>query len=76
VRGVVEYYSNMCSIRVPAELAAKLAALDTAVAAIGQLNFDRLEASVRLHALERLETSRRRQIAVGHDGMSVNCHRE
>jgi hypothetical protein len=64
---VVEYYSNMCSIRVPAELTAKLAALDTAVAAIGQLNFDRLEASVRLHALERLETSRRRQIAVGHD---------
>ena len=57
----------MCSIRVPAELSAKLDALDTAVAAIGELSFDRLEAPVRLHALERLETSRRLQIALCHD---------
>ena len=52
---------------IPAEVAARLDALDTAVAAIGGLNFGRLEAPVRLHVLEQLETSRRRQIALGHD---------
>lgn len=52
---------------VPAEVVAKLDALNTAVAAIGELNFDNLEAPVRLHVLEQLETARRRQIAVGHD---------
>ena len=57
----------MCSIRVPADVAAKLDALDAAVTAIGALSFDRLEATVRLQVLERLETSRRRQIALGHD---------
>jgi hypothetical protein len=31
------------------------------------LNFGSLEAPVRLHVLEQLETARRRQIAVGHD---------
>ena len=57
----------MCSTRVPADVSAKLEALDAAVTAIGALSFDRLEASVRLQVLERLETSRRRQIALGHD---------
>src|SRR5271163_5251457 len=38
-----------------------------AVAAIGELNFDRLDAPVRLHVLEQLETVRRRQIVVGHE---------
>lgn len=54
-------------MNVPADVAAKLDALDTAVAAIGELNFDSLEATVRLHVLEQMETSRRRQIALGHD---------
>jgi hypothetical protein len=67
VWGALEYHSNMCSMHVPAEVAGELDALDAAVAAIGQRKFDRLEAPVRLHVLERLETSRRRQIAVGHD---------
>jgi Domain of unknown function (DUF222) len=57
----------MCSNRVPLDVAARLDALDTAVAAIGELDLDRLEAPVRLHVLEHLETSRRRQIAVSHD---------
>ncbi|MGA3255491.1 MAG: HNH endonuclease signature motif containing protein [Mycobacterium sp.] len=57
----------MCSIRVPADVTAKLDAFDAAVTAIGALSFDRLEAPVRLQVLERLETSRRRQIALGHD---------
>ena len=57
----------MRSISVPADVAAKLDALNTAVAAIGELDFDMLEAPVRLDVLEQLETARRRQIAVGHD---------
>jgi Domain of unknown function (DUF222) len=52
---------------IPPDVTAKLDALDAAVADIGQLNFDRLSPAVRLQALERMETSRRRQIAVGHD---------
>ena len=62
-----QYNSNICSISVPADVTAKLDALNTAVAASGDLNFDSLEAPVRLHVLEQLETARRRQIAVGHD---------
>ncbi len=46
---------------------AALDALDTAVAQIGTLNFDALSPVVRLRALERMESSRRRQIAVNHD---------
>ncbi|HUH69485.1 MAG TPA: HNH endonuclease signature motif containing protein [Mycobacterium sp.] len=57
----------MRSIAVPAEVAAKLDALHAAVAAVGELNFDGLQAPVRLHVLEQLETARRRQIAVSHD---------
>jgi hypothetical protein len=57
----------MYSMGIPAEVAAKLDALSTAVAAFGELNFGSLEAPVRLHVLEQLETARRRQIAVGHD---------
>jgi hypothetical protein len=59
----------MCSSRVsePADVAAALDALDAAVVVIGKLNFDSLEPVVRLRVLERLEASRRRQVAVSHD---------
>lgn len=57
----------MHSIEVPAEVSAALAAQDAADAAIRGLNFDALSPAVRLRVLERMETSRRRQIAVSHD---------
>ncbi|MCV7090484.1 HNH endonuclease signature motif containing protein [Mycobacterium interjectum] len=57
----------MGSIEMPVELAAELDALDAAVAAIARRNFDALAPSVRLRALERMETSVRRQIASSHD---------
>ncbi|MFZ1176614.1 MAG: HNH endonuclease signature motif containing protein [Mycobacterium sp.] len=57
----------MGSIKVPPEVAAAFDALDAAEAAIRRLKFDALSPAVRLRALERMETSRRRQIAVSHD---------
>ncbi len=57
----------MHSIEVPAAVSAALAAQDAADAAIRGLNFDVLDPAVRLRVLERMETSRRRQIAVSHD---------
>ena len=57
----------MCSIRVPAEVTTKLDALNTAVAAIRGLNLDSLEPPVRLHVLEQMETSRRKQASFSHD---------
>lgn len=57
----------MHSIEVPEAAAAALAALDAADAAIRGLNFDLLDPVVRLRVLERMEGSRRRQIAVSHD---------
>lgn len=48
-------------------MSAALDALDAAAAAIRGLNFDRLDPAVRLRLLERMEASRRRQIAVSHD---------
>jgi hypothetical protein len=42
-------------------------ALDEAVAAIGELHLDDCEPALRLRALERLETARRRQAVVSHD---------
>src|SRR5947209_6347271 len=57
----------MRSIEVPAEVAAALEAQDVADAAIRQLNFDALSPAVRLYVLERMETARRRQIAVSND---------
>jgi hypothetical protein len=52
---------------VPPELAAALDALDAAVATMGEMNLDNYGAGVRLHALERLETARRRQMVPSHD---------
>src|SRR6185312_2900003 len=57
----------MHSIEVPAEVSAALAAQDAADAALRGLNFDLLDPAVRLRVLERMEASRRRQIAVSHD---------
>ncbi|ORB65868.1 maturase [Mycobacterium shinjukuense] len=63
------------TVAAPPQVAAAFDALDAAVAAIGQLHLDVLEPAVRLRALERLETSRRRQIAVSHD-MIASLERE
>lgn len=49
------------------EVAVAFAAYDTAVAAIGELDFDAMTPAVRLRALERMETALRRQIAQSHD---------
>lgn len=57
----------MHSIEVPAELITALDALDAAEAAIRRTNFDALSPAARLRVLDRMETSRRRQIAVSHD---------
>jgi hypothetical protein len=57
----------MHSIDVPAEVSAALDAQDAADAAIRGLDFDALSPAVRLRVLERMEASRRRQIAVSHD---------
>lgn len=48
-------------------MSAALAAQDAADAAIQALNFGALSPAVRLRVLERMEASRRRQIAVSHD---------
>ena len=60
----------MRSISVPVEVAAKLDTFNTGVAAIGELDFDNLDAPVRLHVLEQLETARRLQVALSHDVMA------
>ncbi|GFG96862.1 HNH endonuclease signature motif containing protein [Mycobacterium timonense] len=57
----------MHSIEVPPEVSAALDALDAANAAVRGLSFDRLDPAVRLRVLERMEASRRRQVAVSHD---------
>ena len=57
----------MGSMVAPPEVDAGLDALDAAVGVLAELNFDTLPPAVRLRALERMETARRRQIAVSHD---------
>src|SRR4030088_2809127 len=57
----------MYSIEVPAEVVAALDAVDAADAAIRGVNFDVFSPVSRLLVLERMEASRRRQIAVSHD---------
>ena len=51
----------------PVEATTVLDALDAAVAAVGELNLDNFAPAIRLRTLERLETARRRQVAVSHD---------
>jgi hypothetical protein len=60
---------NIGSTRVvaPPQLAAAFDALDAAVAAIGELDFDTYDPAVRLRALQRLEAARRWQVVLGHD---------
>ncbi|MEB4212100.1 HNH endonuclease signature motif containing protein [Mycobacterium sp. 94-17] len=57
----------MHSIELPDDVSAALDAQDAADAAIRGLNFDALSPAVRLRVLERMEASRRRQIAASHD---------
>ena len=57
----------MSSVRVSAEVASVFDALDSSLDAIAGLDFEALEAKVRLRALERLETARRRLLAQSHD---------
>jgi hypothetical protein len=57
----------MSSIQVPPDVAAALDAFDAAWIAVSELDIDKLEPTVRLSVLERLETARRRQVAKSHD---------
>jgi hypothetical protein len=41
-----------------------------------ELNLDTLEAPVRLHVLERIETSRRQQVAFSHDVIRGLAHED
>ena len=66
----------MLATEVPAEVAAKLDALDAADAALAGLNFDALSPTVRLRVLERMETSRRRQIATSHGVIGGLAHED
>src|SRR5689334_13418578 len=61
------YDSNMHSIEVPEEVSAALDAQDAADAALRGLDFEALSPTIRLRVLERMEASRRRQVAVSHD---------
>jgi hypothetical protein len=65
--GAGQYHSNMSSKTLPAEVAARLEALDTALTAIEKLDFNNLDIPVRLHMLQRLETIRWPHVAVSHD---------
>jgi hypothetical protein len=56
----------MHSIEVPEEVSAALDAQDAADATLRGLDFDALSPATRLRVLERMEASRRRQIAVSH----------
>jgi hypothetical protein len=66
----------MHSIAVPAEVSVALDALDAGNAAISGLNFEMLSPTVRLRVLERMEASRRRQIALSHDVIASLCAEE
>ncbi|OBH53700.1 maturase [Mycobacterium mantenii] len=57
----------MHSIELPAEVSAALDAQDAADSAIRGLNLDVLSPAVRLRVLERIEATRRRQLATSHD---------
>jgi uncharacterized protein DUF222 len=54
-------------VGVPREVVNALDAFDAAVADMGELNLGNYPAAVRLHALERLETARRRLLVRSHD---------
>lgn len=58
--------SSTC-VDIPPEVTDALAALDAAVATLGELDFGKYEPAVRLRALQNLETSGRQQAVSGHD---------
>lgn len=66
----------MLAIDVPAEVAAKLDALDAAEAALAELNFDALSSTVQLCVLARMETAIRRQLATSHDVTGRLAHQD
>ncbi len=51
-------------------------ALDAAVTAVSELDFAAADPTTRLRALERLETSRRRQLVAGHDLLAGLAHED
>jgi hypothetical protein len=57
----------MFSKTVPAEATAALDALHAAVAAVREVDLDRLDPAARLHMLAQAETALRRQVAWSHD---------
>ncbi|MDT5146059.1 MAG: hypothetical protein QOC58_704 [Mycobacterium sp.] len=57
----------MHSIQTPPEVAAAFDAFEAAEARVRELNFEVLSPAVRLRALERMETGRRRQLAWSYD---------
>ncbi len=57
----------MSSTLIPEDVAAKLDALNAAVTGVVGLDLSNLAPAARLHVLEEMETSRRRQIAFSHD---------
>ncbi len=57
----------MFSNGITAEVRAKLDALEAALAALGELDVNSLDISVRLHLLQELETARWSQVAMCHD---------
>lgn len=58
---------SSATVSAPPDVAAAFDACDAALAAVANLDFAAMTPAVRLRALERLETSRRRQLAVSHD---------
>lgn len=57
-------------------ITAALDALDAAVTTINKLDFAAADPITRLHALERLETARRRQLVTGHDLVAGLAHED
>lgn len=57
----------MFSVQDPAEVTAKLDALDVAMTALCELDISSLDVPVRLHLLQELETARWSQVAMCHD---------
>lgn len=67
---------NAPVVTAPPEVVAAFDALDAAVTALGDLDMAGLAPTVRFRALQRLETSLRRQIAVGHDVIATLAEHE
>ncbi len=66
----------MLSNEIPAEAAAALDALRAGVAAVRELDLDRLAPPVRLHLLAEAETAVRQQVAWSHDVIGGLAHED